>query len=792
MFTTLQINFKLKNKEVEYMKKLRKIMATMLCVAVILTMAPMTFVIAHTDENISIVIDGVAQSYDVKVFTKEGRTLAPMDDLFTALGAQYNYDNETKVITASVDDFTVTLEVDSNIADSSRLGYKLEAAPEIVNGTVMVPVRFVAEQLGFKVEWVNDTQTVNIKKLVLISDKPETEGQRIALAKSKQLTDFTYVPVKDIPCKTIDTATGNLVDIVLEAGVEYTGFPYSSNEVSNMFLCENITFETYLSALANPDSVLYTKDLYAYRNGSSYYGIVCNGLVRYAYGINHMRYNTKYWMDIPGMVEVAPVGQHKVEDLKLADSLHGSNSAVNHNALITDILRDENGEIVMVEVSEALYPTCRRRKFTVEDYYKEFGKNYRVARYEYLESIPPVDEYYDDILNSDLDKVTPAIAVDYGHKSNIPEGSEIVISSFAEGKNTVQIIKDGKLIEEVKVDGYTKITRTPECGYYTVKLKNTDYSTEFCIVAPVIAHSLNNNVITINASSADSESKISHMEFRNAISGGFASLNTMIHLTDEEKASGVFTREIPSDAVTYRVSFKNDYGVWTHQVIDIQNPGIYTSYTLDDGYSYKSKTIYYEEGTAKPLVTSVNLVDKDAKYDIIHEDEKAVIRVYDEKGYKDWYIPYAYGEKNILNYFDDASYTEYPVVNVVEDATHSDAVWAEGICDNDYSTRWGCTNIGESIVLDLGESKEITHFAVAQWLAKERTFYYQVLVSEDGVNYTLVKDVTSYAIDGANGTLQLFEIEPSNARYVKVLNSGGNSASKSQNFYEFKVLKLSK
>lgn len=718
------------------------------------------------------------------------RTLVPMEALFNAIDADYNYDSEAKVITASSDDFTVTLSVDSKIADATRLGYKLDVAPAIINGTVMVPVRFVAEQLGYKVDWNDETKTVNIQKLVLISTEPETEGQRIALAKSKQLTDFTYVPVKDIPCKKIDTATGNLVDIVLEAGVEYTGFPYSSNEVSNMFLCENITFETYLSALANPDSVLYTKDLYEYRNGSSYYGIVCNGLCRYAYGIDGMRYNTKYWMDIPGMVEVAPVGEHTVEDLKLADTLHGSNSEVNHNALITDILRDENGEIVMVEVSEALYPTCRRRKFTVEDYYKEFGKNYRVSRYEYLESIPPVDEYYDNILNSDLDKTTPAIAVDYGDKSNIPEGSEIVISSFAEGKNTVQIIKDGKVIEEVKVDGYTKIARTPESGRYTVKLKNTDYSTEFCVFAPIISHSLNNNEITITASSTDAGSKISHMEFRNAISGGFASLNKMILLTDEEKETGVFTKEIANNAVTYRVSYRNEYGLWTHQVIDIQNPNIYTSYKLDDGYSYKSRTIYYEEGTEKPQITSVNLVDKDAKYEVIHEDERATIRVFNEKGYNDWYIPYAIGEKNILNYYADESYTEHKIVAVKEDATHSASVWEEAICDNDYSTRWGCTNIGESIVLDLGEVKEVTHFAAAQWLAKERTFYYQILVSEDGENYTLVKDVTSTATDGANGTLQLFEITPSKARYVKILNSGGNSASKSQNFYEVKILKF--
>ena len=38
-------------------------------------MVPVT---ALADENISIVIDGVTQDYNVKVFTKNGRTLAPI------------------------------------------------------------------------------------------------------------------------------------------------------------------------------------------------------------------------------------------------------------------------------------------------------------------------------------------------------------------------------------------------------------------------------------------------------------------------------------------------------------------------------------------------------------------------------------------------------------------------------------------------------------------------------------------------------------------------------------------
>lgn len=99
----------------------------------------------YADLNVTVIIDSAAIKTSINGIVKNGRTLAPMDDLFTALGAEYSYNSETKVITASVDDFTVTLEVDSNIADSSRLGYKLDIAPEIVNSTVMVPVRFVSE-----------------------------------------------------------------------------------------------------------------------------------------------------------------------------------------------------------------------------------------------------------------------------------------------------------------------------------------------------------------------------------------------------------------------------------------------------------------------------------------------------------------------------------------------------------------------------------------------------------------------------------------------------------------------
>lgn len=765
---------------------MKKIFALFLVMSMLCTLlVPFT---ALADGNVSIVIDGAAQNYAISAFTKDGRTLAPMDEFFKALGAEYTYNAETKKINAALDVYTVQLTVDSKNADATMYPYTLDVAPQTEGDTVMVPVRFVATQLGYKVGWDDATQTVSLEKYNLTSAPLTSEGQKNMIARAKLMSDVKFVPKAPIPTKSL-----RLTDTYFEEGQAYTGFPYSSCETNNKFIAENVSFETFLSAVANPDSVLYTKNLKAYRNGAGYYGIVCNGLVRYCINLQHQRHNTKYWMDIPGMKEVYPLGKQDIEGLQPADILHVATAenarSVNHNAIITDILRDETGKVVMIEVTEATFPTCRTRRFNVEDYLKEFDI-YRVCRYEYMESVPPIDEAdYKAVYDPDPEMLNPMIAVDNGNKSNYLLGDETVISVFAEGANTVQVYKDGQLLEEVAVNGYTQIRRSFEVGYYEAKLANTEHMTEFAVVEPMVSHSLNNNMITVRAE-APVGSKVSHMEFRKAISGGIASLDKMIDLTEEEKASGVFTREIPETAVNYRVTYENKYGHWTHQVIDVWNPDIYVSYKLSDGHSYKANTIVYKEGTEKPQIVSVKLVDESKKYEIIHEDNSEVIRVYEEEGYRDWYVPYQIGEIKTMEAFAENPFTEHKIVGLEENATHSKNVWPEGICDNDYTTMWGCTVIGDSLVMDLGEVKDITHFGVAQWDAANRTFFYQIQVSEDGVNYTTVKEVTSYDIDGKTGVCQLFAIEPTKARYVKIYNHGGNTKTKAQNFYEFKVLQM--
>ena len=202
----------------------------------------------------------------------------------------------------------------------------------------------------------------------LISTLPDTPGKAAAIARTKQLTDFRWTPLRDVPTYTKEA--GKTVD---PAGVEVTGMPYSSAAPNDKFICENVTYHTLLSAMANPDSALYQKDLGGHRNSWTYFGIVCNGLVRYALNIIR-RYATKHWLDIPGMRLMEKAGEYTAEQIRLCDVLWAYVTGRTHVAIITDILRDESGVIRQIEVSEAVRPTCIRARYGVEEYFEKYNK----------------------------------------------------------------------------------------------------------------------------------------------------------------------------------------------------------------------------------------------------------------------------------------------------------------------------------------------------------------------------------------------------------------------------------
>ena len=92
--------------------------------------------------------------------------------------------------------------------------------------------------------------------------------QRDAVAYARLMSRVEWTPVAD----TMPNRTGGY----FERGVRYTGVPYSSVKSAGRYIGFDFFLKTFLAAVENPFSVLYTENLAGkVGNAATYYGKVC-------------------------------------------------------------------------------------------------------------------------------------------------------------------------------------------------------------------------------------------------------------------------------------------------------------------------------------------------------------------------------------------------------------------------------------------------------------------------------------------------------------------------------------
>ncbi|MFB5268650.1 stalk domain-containing protein [Paenibacillus enshidis] len=111
---------------------------------------------------IQVLIEGQRQAYVQPPVKVKGSVLVPFRALFEALGAKVKWDGATKTITATRGGTTLKLTIGSKVAYVNGKAIKLSAAPQLINGVTMVPIRFIGEAFGGMVEWNNAYSSVII------------------------------------------------------------------------------------------------------------------------------------------------------------------------------------------------------------------------------------------------------------------------------------------------------------------------------------------------------------------------------------------------------------------------------------------------------------------------------------------------------------------------------------------------------------------------------------------------------------------------------------------------------
>lgn len=108
-----------------------------------------------------------SQTIDVSPIIIEGRTYLPIRYVAEPLGAEINWDPNEKKVTISLKEKVIELWINKNKGRVNGLETPIDpnnpkVVPLIIQGRTMLPIRFVAENLGCKVDWDPNSKLITI------------------------------------------------------------------------------------------------------------------------------------------------------------------------------------------------------------------------------------------------------------------------------------------------------------------------------------------------------------------------------------------------------------------------------------------------------------------------------------------------------------------------------------------------------------------------------------------------------------------------------------------------------
>lgn len=109
-------------------------------------------------------IEGKILGFDTEPIIESNRTLVPLRFIFETLGADVDWGDSTRTAIVQNDETTILFSIDNTNAKVNNANKEMDVPARLVNGKTMVPLRFLSEELGFNVEWDEETRTATISK----------------------------------------------------------------------------------------------------------------------------------------------------------------------------------------------------------------------------------------------------------------------------------------------------------------------------------------------------------------------------------------------------------------------------------------------------------------------------------------------------------------------------------------------------------------------------------------------------------------------------------------------------
>jgi hypothetical protein len=171
---------------------------------------------SYATSHIVVIVNGEVLQSEAEPVIKNGVTFVPLRGIFELLGATVDWNAKLKTVTAKKGETTVQLTMGSSTGYRNKEKVTLEVKPQIIKGSTMVPLRFIGQAFGGKVDWMGETRTVIIedgrkethpviflttKKGVVLSTYPDgskfdiKSGDKFSIVLDKAFTDVWRMAV---------------------------------------------------------------------------------------------------------------------------------------------------------------------------------------------------------------------------------------------------------------------------------------------------------------------------------------------------------------------------------------------------------------------------------------------------------------------------------------------------------------------------------------------------------------------------------------------------------------------
>lgn len=118
----------------------------------------------NKSKTIRIIIEGNQIEFDVEPRIVNGRTMVPMRSIFEAFGLFVQWDELSKTAYAIGTDTDISFTLGSGTAVVNDEMKVLDAPAISIDGSTMIPLRFLSENLGYHVVWIGRSNLILISK----------------------------------------------------------------------------------------------------------------------------------------------------------------------------------------------------------------------------------------------------------------------------------------------------------------------------------------------------------------------------------------------------------------------------------------------------------------------------------------------------------------------------------------------------------------------------------------------------------------------------------------------------